>query len=114
MNQSRKIRVLQVITRLIIGGAQETVMLIADKLDKGRYQVEVVSGPQTGPEGSLIEEIRHRGIPLTILPDLVREIDIVKDCRAFWKLYKMIKIGKYDIVHTNSSKAGILDAGPRG
>jgi glycosyltransferase involved in cell wall biosynthesis len=107
-NRHRQIRVLQVITRLIIGGAQETVMLIADMLDKDHYQVEVVSGPQTGPEGSLIEEIRRRGIPLTILPDLVREIDFVKDCRAFWKLYKMMKTGDFDIVHTNSSKAGIL------
>lgn len=107
-NHQRKIRVLQIITRLIVGGAQETVMLIADKLDKDRYQVEVICGPQTGSEGSLIEEIRRRGIPLTILPDLVREIAFVKDCRAFWKLYKMMKTGAFDIVHTNSSKAGIL------
>ena len=105
---NRKIRVLQVITRLIVGGAQETVMLIADMLDKDHYQAEVVSGPQTGSEGSLIEEIRRRGIPLTILPELVREIDFSKDCRAFWKLYKMMKTGAFDIVHTNSSKAGIL------
>jgi glycosyltransferase involved in cell wall biosynthesis len=104
---NRKIRVLQVITRLIVGGAQETVMLIADMLDKDRYQVEIVSGPQTGPEGSLIEEIRRRGIPLTILPDLVRQMDL-RDFRAFWRLYGIMKSGRYDIVHTNSSKAGIL------
>lgn len=108
MNKSRKIRVLQVITRLIVGGAQETVMLIADMLDKNRYQVEVLSGPQTGSEGSLIEEVRRRGIALTILPELVREIDVAKDGKALWKLYKMMKTGAYDIVHTNSSKAGIL------
>ncbi|MFQ5422288.1 MAG: glycosyltransferase family 1 protein, partial [Anaerolineae bacterium] len=65
------------ITRLIIGGAQENTMLTADYLNRdprydGRYHVEIVSGPQTGPEGSLIEEVRRRGVPLTIMPQLRR------------------------------------------
>lgn len=101
-------RVLFVITRLIVGGAQETVMLLAEGLDKKHFQTDVLCGPQTGTEGSLIEEVRRRGISLTILPDLVRELDLIKDLKAFWKLYRFMKSGAYDIVHTNSSKAGIL------
>ncbi len=103
-----RIKVLQVITRLIVGGAQETVMLVADMLDRKRFAVDVVSGPQTGPEGSLIEEVRARGVPLTIEPALVREINPAKDLLALVRLARFIRRGRYDIVHTNSSKAGIL------
>lgn len=103
-----RVRVLQVITRLIVGGAQETVMLVADMLDPARFDASVVSGPQTGSEGSLIEDVRARGVPLTIEPALVREINPVKDLLALVRLIRFIRRGRYDIVHTNSSKAGIL------
>jgi len=102
------IRVLQVITRLIVGGAQETAMLIADMLDPAHFSADILSGPQTGSEGSLIEEVRARGIPLTIEPTLVREISPAKDLLALVRLTRFIKRGRYTIVHTNSSKAGIL------
>lgn len=107
------VRVLHPITRLIIGGAQENTMLTADWLNhapvyRGRYAVAVVCGPQTGAEGSLIEETRARGVPLTILPELVRQISPAQDMRAFFKLRRMMRQGGYDIVHTHSSKAGVL------
>ena len=64
------LRVLHPITRLIVGGAQENTMYTAERLDKRRFQTEILSGPQTGSEGSLIEEVRQSGIPLTLLPEL--------------------------------------------
>ena len=103
-----RIRVLQVITRLIVGGAQETAILVADMLDGSRWVVHLLSGPQTGSEGSLIENARDRGISLTIEPALVREIDPARDMVALIRLTRFIKRGRYTIVHTNSSKAGIL------
>jgi len=83
-------------------------MLTAALLDPGRYAVDVVSGPQTGPEGSLIPEVRARDIRLTILPSLVREVNPLKDVAALVSLTRLIKQGRYDVVHTHSSKAGIL------
>jgi glycosyltransferase involved in cell wall biosynthesis len=103
-----RIRVLHVITRLIVGGAQENTMLTAALLDPDRYAVDVVSGPQTGSEGSLISEVRARGIRLTVLPTLVREVNPLKDALALGALVRLIRHGGYDIVHTHSSKAGIL------
>ncbi|MFL7792301.1 MAG: glycosyltransferase family 4 protein [Anaerolineae bacterium] len=103
-----RVRVLQVITRLIVGGAQETVMLVADMLNPARFDASVISGPQTGSEGSLIEEMRARGVPLTIESALVREIAPAKDLLALVRLARFIRHGRYDVVHTNSSKAGIL------
>ncbi|MFK7803980.1 MAG: glycosyltransferase family 4 protein [Anaerolineae bacterium] len=107
------LRVLHPITRLIIGGAQENTMLTADYHThlpefSGKYQVDVVSGPQTGPEGSLIDEVRQRGTNLTIMPEMRREVSPANDLKAVWKLRQMMIEGKYDIVHTHSSKAGVI------
>ncbi len=102
------IRVLHIITRMIIGGAQENTMYTAAMLDKSIFQVDVICGPQTGSEGSLIEETQHRGVNLFILPELVREVNPIQDTLALVKLFSIIRHGKYDIVHTHSSKAGIL------
>jgi len=103
-----RFHVLHIITRLIVGGAQENTMLTAALLDPSRYTVDVVSGPQTGSEGSLIPEVRARGVHLTILPSLVREVNPFKDAAALVALTRFIKQGRYDVVHTHSSKAGIL------
>lgn len=107
------IRVLHPITRLIVGGAQENTMLTADALNHrpefaGRYAVSILCGPQTGPEGSLITEVRARNIPLTILPELLREVSPANDLKALLKMAKMMRNGRYHIVHTHSSKAGVL------
>jgi glycosyltransferase involved in cell wall biosynthesis len=104
----QKCRVLHAITRLIVGGAQENTMYTAALLDPDRFQVQVLSGPQTGSEGSLIEQVRARGVPLTILPDLLRQVSPLHDLKALWRLWRYIKDGKYTVVHTHSSKAGIL------
>lgn len=102
------IRVLHIITRLIVGGAQENTIFTAERLDASRYHVELASGPQTGSEGSLIEDVGAKGIPLTIIPHLVREISPCHDLLALSRLVQIIRRGKYTIVHTHSSKAGIL------
>lgn len=102
------IKVLHPITRLIIGGAQENTMLTAHLLNKAVWDVTVVSGPQTGSEGSLIETVQEREIALILEPTLVREVNPVKDFLALVRLTQLIRRGKYTIVHTHSSKAGIL------
>jgi len=106
--ESGRIRVLHLITRLIVGGAQENTMYTAACLDPGLYQVEILSGGQTGSEGSLIEDVRDRGIPLTILYDLRREVRPWHDLFALCKMARWMRQNHFTIVHTHSSKAGIL------
>lgn len=101
-------KVLHPITRLIIGGAQENTMLTAELLQQAGWRVDIVSGPQTGSEGSLIEIVQERGIPLILEPTLVREVNPVKDLLATWRLARLMRQGQYTIVHTHSSKAGIV------
>lgn len=108
MSTQAAVRVLHPITRLIIGGAQENTMLTAQLLDKAEWDVEVLCGPQTGVEGSLIEAVRQGGTALTIEPSLVREVNPVKDLLALWRLWRFMRRGRFTIVHTHSSKAGII------
>jgi len=82
--------------------------MTADLLDSSRWKVDVVSGSQTGPEGSLMEFAKMRGVRLSIEPNLVREIHPIKDLIALVQLIRLIRRGRYTIVHTHSSKAGVL------
>ena len=57
---------------------------------------------------NIIDKIKERHIPLYIESSLVRNINPLKDLLAFIRLYRFIKKGNYHIVHTHSSKAGII------
>jgi glycosyltransferase involved in cell wall biosynthesis len=106
----RPIRILHVITRLILGGAQEnTLLTVVGQQRNPRYEVvTLLSGIDLGPEGNLHERARAAGVDLVLLPSLVRPIRPWTDLRAFFALYRFMRKGRYDIVHTHSSKAGIL------
>ena len=102
-------RVTHVITRLIVGGAQEnTIASVLGLRSKPGLQVELISGPTTGPEGSL--ESRFAGHPdvFTRLPELVRPVHPWKDLRALQVLTCEFRARRPDLVHTHSGKAGVL------
>ncbi|HEU0015878.1 MAG TPA: glycosyltransferase family 4 protein [Longimicrobium sp.] len=102
-------RVLQCITRMIVGGAQETVLLAADHLNAtGRFRVEIATGPDTGSEGDLKPEVLRRDIPLVVVPELANPMLPHRDLRAVWRLYRLMRERRYDVVHTNSTKAGLV------
>ncbi len=102
------IPILHLITRLIVGGAQENTLDTAAGLNPARYRVEVLSGSQTGSEGNLMEEARSRGIDLAIQDSLVREVSPVRDLQAISELVRRMRTRRYSLVHTHSSKAGVL------
>ncbi len=107
-NKQPPIRVLHIITRMIVGGAQENTLLSVVGLDAmPEYDVDFVSGVDRGKEGELLSQAR-RDTNLIVLPEMGRSINPFSDIVAFWKLYKLIKRGRYTIVHTHSSKAGVL------
>lgn len=104
-----KIKVLHVITRLIVGGAQEnTVLLTLGQSRDPELEVSLYTGIDDGPEGNLYEEVRQGGIPLKLSKFLVRPIHPLKDLVALIQLFLFIKRGRFDVVHTHSSKAGVL------
>jgi glycosyltransferase involved in cell wall biosynthesis len=102
-------RVTHVITRLIVGGAQEnTIASVMGLRAKPGVDVRLISGPSPGPEGSLESSFAQTPDLLTILPELVRPIHPWKDLLAWRRLTHMFRDQKPDLVHTHSGKAGIL------
>ncbi|QOJ13819.1 MAG: glycosyltransferase family 4 protein [Planctomycetia bacterium] len=97
-----------VITRLIIGGAQENTVLSCEGLRELGHRVTLISGPTRGPEGSLLERVRAGGYALIEIPELIRSINPWYDVRAGRELTRLFEDLRPDVVHTHSSKAGIL------
>ncbi len=102
-----KPRVVHVITRLIAGGAQENTILSCVAL-LGRYEVTLVAGPPEGKEGSLVEEARRRGVATILVPELARPVRPLGDMKALVRLHRLFGRLRPHLVHTHSSKAGIL------
>ena len=100
------IRVVHIITRMCQGGAQENTYLTVKYLMKKNFHVDLICDRLSKGERNI--KFPLKSINLIYLPSLVREINPLKDLIAFLKIYKILKNGKYDIVHTHTSKAGVL------
>src|SRR6266852_981459 len=102
-------RVTDVITRLSSGGAQEnTVASVFGLRAKPGLEVRLLSGPTSGPEGSLEPRCAQSPGLLTIVPALVRPMHVWKVVLAVAQLTRIFRAQRPDLVHTHSSKAGIL------
>jgi glycosyltransferase involved in cell wall biosynthesis len=128
--------ILHISTRLILGGSQENTVLSCEGQARLGHAVHLAFGPIYGPEGSLldrvesfnracaagVERVRPVGgrspvrtagdaampIGIHIVPDLVRELSPVRDARCKRQLEVLVRSLRPDVVHTHSSKAGIL------
>jgi glycosyltransferase involved in cell wall biosynthesis len=102
------IKVLQVITRMVKGGAQENTLATVAGIHGRGWESALVTGPALGPEGTLEPECLAAGVRILRVPDLVREISPRSDLRALANLKQVIRAERPQIVHTHTSKAGIL------
>ena len=102
-------RVTHVITRLIVGGAQEnTVSTVLGLREKPGVTVDLISGATHGPEGSLEKALAFDPALLSIVPELVRPVHPLQDWLAWHHLTRRFQQTRPDIVHTHSGKAGII------
>ncbi|MCD6339789.1 MAG: glycosyltransferase family 4 protein [Verrucomicrobia bacterium] len=102
-------RIVHVITRLIVGGAQEnTIATVLGLQNRSGWDVRLAAGPTSGPEGSLESRLAGRPELLTLIPDLVRPVHPWRDVRAWAALVRLFRRLRPDIVHTHSGKAGVL------
>ena len=102
-------RIMHISTRLIVGGSQENTVLSCEGQAARGHTVSLVYGPIYGPEGSLLPRAQRSGmIELIETPNLVRQISPYTDWRCYRDLRKLLRAWKPDVVHTHSSKAGIL------
>ncbi len=107
-------RILHISTRLILGGSQENTVLSCEGQARLGHEVHLAFGPIYGPEGSLLERVEgfrtddDRRITTHLVPHMIRRIDPIADPRCYFELRGLIRRIRPDIVHTHSSKAGII------
>ncbi|MBR5161210.1 MAG: glycosyltransferase, partial [Thermoguttaceae bacterium] len=97
-------KVAHIITRLILGGAQEnTVYSCIDLARRHGATVRLFTGPTTGPEGSLVKFAKEQGVDLVEIPSLIRAINPLYDVPAYFQIRKALKEFAPDVVHTHSA-----------
>jgi len=104
-----KTTVVHIITKLELGGAQQNTLFTVANLERRKYEPVLISGT----EGILVEDAKKlKDVKVYLVPELVREIRPFKDAISFLKIRRILKELKKPfsniIVHTHSSKAGIL------
>jgi len=94
---------------MILGGAQENTLLTCEGLHRSpEWDVTLVTGPALGPEGELINRALRSGIRTVVVPALRRALHPARDAASFVELLRIIRRLQPHIVHTHSSKAGII------
>ena len=101
-------KIVHVITRLIVGGAQENTLLSCEGQHDAGHDVTLITGPALGPEGSLMERAKAYGYRVEVLEPMRRSILPGKDVGVYRALVRRFGEMKPDVVHTHSSKAGII------
>lgn len=101
-------KICHVITRMIVGGAQENTLLSLRGHTENNHEAVLVTGPSPGREGELLRRTELPWVRVVTVKELVRELSPIEDTIAFFKLWKFFRQEKFDVVHTHSSKAGII------
>jgi glycosyltransferase involved in cell wall biosynthesis len=104
MEIPNKKKVLFLITKSNWGGAQRYVFDLATHLDKSKFSTLIASGEN----GELNESLSHQHIGSVILPNLKNSLDPVTTLKAAKELWSLLKHERPDILHVNSSVAGLL------
>jgi len=104
----KSVRVLHAITRLDKGGSPTNILLSAMGLADMGYKVDLLFGVTEEADEHLIERAGEKGVCFIEERSLIRSIHPVRDVIAFFKIFKLIKREKYDIVHAHAHKAGLI------
>jgi len=101
-------KIVHIITRLILGGAQENTLITCRLLAGRGHDVTLITGPAIGPEGQLFDKTENENYKVIVIDKMFRQISPSDDFKAYRQLKSVLKEIKPDIVHTHSAKAGIL------
>ncbi|NER91203.1 glycosyltransferase family 4 protein [Moorena sp. SIO3A2] len=99
-----KSKILHLITRLAVGGAQDNTLLTVEKHDRNQFEVHLASNP----EGQWLNRAQQSADTFHPIPHLVNPINPIYDLKALTEIVQLLRREKFDVVHTHSSKAGIL------
>ena len=106
LNSNRKIRVAHLIAGVGTGGAGENTLFTIEGLDKKKYRIDLVIGKELRKDVS--KRILNKKINLIQIRSFRARHSFLYDPILLLKLIGLFKRGRYDIVHTHSTKSGIL------
>lgn len=107
VNEAGRLRVMRVIARMNVGGPALQVTGLVEGLPEGRFEHTLYAG-DVGPGEVDYVALRAPGLPLTRVPGLGREPDMLGDVRALAYLVREMRAFRPHIVHTHTAKAGAL------
>jgi glycosyltransferase involved in cell wall biosynthesis len=102
------LKIVHVITRLVLGGAQENTLITCRLLARRGHEVTLITGPAAGPEGGLFHHTGGGGYRVITVNELVRPVRCLADVSAYRKVKRHLRRLGPDVVHTHSAKAGII------
>lgn len=104
----KKIKVLRVIARLNVGGPTRHVVWLMSGLNKEYFDQNLICGKVEENEDDMSWFAERMGVTPLIIPAMGRSISLINDLRSCWRVYKIVKRDRPDIMHTHTSKAGFV------
>ncbi|MFT5387698.1 MAG: glycosyltransferase involved in cell wall biosynthesis [Candidatus Omnitrophota bacterium] len=101
-------KILFVITRLGAGGAPAIMLDMLHALNDAGHDVQLLTGYAPSNEKELLPALKDKSFVITVITELVRNINPLKDYIALSKIKKFIQANSFEIVHTHTTKAGLL------
>lgn len=102
---SRKVRVAHLITNLVVGGAQDYMLMIVKGLDQSVFEPVIAARC----EGEWVEVVKSLpGIEVYDISNLRREVAPLRDIASIYEIRRFCREQKIDILHTHSSKPGVV------
>ncbi|HEX3559030.1 MAG TPA: glycosyltransferase [Pyrinomonadaceae bacterium] len=100
-------RVVRIIARLNVGGPAKHVAWLEAGLRRRGVESLLVAGVVPPGEDDMGYFAESLGVRPTVIPEMSREVS-PKDAAAVWKLYRLLRRERPDIVHTHTAKAGTV------
>jgi glycosyltransferase involved in cell wall biosynthesis len=102
----RKIKVAHIIARIITGGADENTLFTVQGLNKDKYEVDLIIGEEF--DKNILSKVKKNNFNIIQIKGLKGKLNFFCDPIILLKLIKLLTKKRYDIVHTHTTKAGIL------
>ena len=108
MTGRQRIKIIRIQSRICIGGPAIHSEILSRHMPNTKYETLLIGGSLQKGEYSRYEELRKKGIRITVLNEMKRNYHLINDIRSIFKLYNLIKKEKPDIVETHTAKAGAV------
>lgn len=105
---STPVKILQIISRLNTGGPAIHTILLTQGLNGGRFSSRLVTGVVSPTEGDMEYYAEQMNVAPLVIPELGRRVTFKDNLKAFFRLYRVISTERPDIIHTHTTKAGVL------